>query len=224
MEYPTLAQIESKVKEDLDLEEEVFIEPTELTGLVNEAIDDAESEIHTIYEDYFKTSHTRDIESGENEQNLPEDIYAQKIREVSFSDGSNVYEVPPYRGKHSDIPLINGTAPYRYILVNKSDGIKLRLIPTPATSVTDGLTIWYLRNANKLVAQSDECDIPEAFNFIVKKTKGLCLAKENNGVVPQEAAVEIEQERIKLVNTLTNRVPDGNNEVIGDFAIYNEHA
>ena len=51
--YWTLGQIKAKVKRDLDIESEVFIQPDELIEYINDAIDEAESEIHSLYEDYF---------------------------------------------------------------------------------------------------------------------------------------------------------------------------
>ena len=46
--YWTWAQVKTKIMNDLDLNEETFIRPSELLEYCNEAIDEAEAEIHTL--------------------------------------------------------------------------------------------------------------------------------------------------------------------------------
>ena len=48
MRFWTTSEIVEKIERDCDLEEELFIQSTEMLGYINEAIDDAEAVIHTF--------------------------------------------------------------------------------------------------------------------------------------------------------------------------------
>ena len=84
MKYWTWAELKDKVQRDLDLEGEVFINETELLGYANEAIDEVERQVHTLYEDYFLTKAVISLVDGTEEYALPTDIYAFKIIHASF--------------------------------------------------------------------------------------------------------------------------------------------
>ncbi len=91
--YWTLAEITAKIKRDLDLEAETFVRPVELTDYINEAIDEAEAEIHTLYEDYFLTTAPITLVPNQEEYDLPTDIYAHKIRRMIFNNTSSIYKI-----------------------------------------------------------------------------------------------------------------------------------
>lgn len=224
MTNPTLAQIKTKVKEPLDLEEETFIEDSELTGFVNQAVDEAEATVHNICEDYFETDECLELQDGESEYDLPSDIYANKIRCIRYDDGPTKYEIERYRGKLADLSLVDDNDNYRYRLINPVGGYKLKLLPESRESSTDNVTITFLRNATTLVAETDECDIPEALNFIVAKTQGLCLAKENGGTIPADKQVDIDREKALLVESLSGRIPDENTGIQMDTDVYESHS
>ena len=69
-EFFTLGQIRTKLKQDLDLEQEQFVTASELTGYINEAIDDAEAIIHGLYRDYFLTQENLSLVNGTKEYAL----------------------------------------------------------------------------------------------------------------------------------------------------------
>lgn len=224
MSNPTLADIKIRVKEPLDLEEETFLEESELTGLINQAKDEAEAVVHNLYEDYFETDSYLCLTSGEDEYDLPFDIYANKIRCISYNNGSSKFEIERYRGKLADISLIDSNDNYQYRLINPIGGYKIKLLPASRETSQDNVTVSYLRKSNALSSDTDECDIPEALNFIVVKTQGLCLAKENGGVIPSAKQVEIDREKENLIETLSDRVPDENTEIRMDSDIYESHS
>ena len=60
----TWATLRAKIQRDLDLQDEIFITNTELLGYANEAIDEAEQEVLTIYEDYFLTNENLALVTG----------------------------------------------------------------------------------------------------------------------------------------------------------------
>lgn len=57
----TVSQMIEKIQDEMDLQEETFISETEYISYINEAIDDVESEIMTLYEGYFNTNTTLDL-------------------------------------------------------------------------------------------------------------------------------------------------------------------
>jgi len=133
--YWTLLELRDKVREDMDLQEETFISDNELNSVANEAIDQAEQEVHTLYEDYFLTDVKIPLVSGVEKYDLPGKIYAHKIRRLVFEDGSRVYKVTrigdwkkferkAIEGIHSSSTL------YDWFLVNDSQGKpQINLVP-----------------------------------------------------------------------------------------------
>lgn len=226
MQYKTYLDIKSKVNRDLDLEDEIFISDQELLDYCNEAIDEAEAEIHTIYEDYFLTKGNISLVQDQEEYDLPTDIYANKIRGIVYSDGSTIYQIP--RLRHSDkFELIELTKNYtttdfyKYLVLNTtaSSNPKLMLIPAARETASNRLVIWYIRNANKMVDDTSICDIPEFAHFIIQYIKVRCLMKEGHPNYSIEAQ-KLEKDRRLMINTLSNMVPDGDTLMEIDTDIY----
>lgn len=228
MQYKTYLEIRTKVEEDLDLQDELFIQDSELLGYCNEAIDEAEAEIHTIYEDYFLTYDYISLVNGQEEYDLPSNIYANKIRGIVYSDGATIYNVPKL--KHSDmfqlIELSNQystTDFYKYMIVNRAEGLnpKMLLVPNSREDGTNRLKIWYLRNANRMVDDTSICDIPEFSQFVVKYMKVECYKKEGHPNIAI-ATQDLEMQRRQMIATLSNMIPDGDTEIQKDLSIYDD--
>jgi len=228
--YWTLSEIREKVQKDLDIEGEVFIQPTELVNYINEAIDDAEAEIHGIYEDYFLTDYYVPLETNKNTYDLPEKIYAHKIRKIIFSNGqSKTYEVAriPESEKFSDIALterFRSTEFYRYLIKNDIAGQpQMYFVPNIREQDTGSnlMRVWFLRNANRLEIDSDICDIPEFVHFVIAQTKLRVLEKEGH---PNTAYWDGQTERLRrrMVDTLSNMVPDGETDIEPNMMHYEE--
>jgi hypothetical protein len=214
MTYQTVEQLLTKVKNDLDLNEETFITETELIGYVNAAINRAEQLILGIHEDYFLTCGDLVITDGSRNVTLPTDIYAHKLRKLFYVNGTNKYEIKRLR-QLSLIPDIEDTNDYQYVLANSlSSGVQIKLYPQAreTLTITDG--IWYLRNARTVTATSDSVDLPEASNFILQFVKNECKKKELMGEVTQTMKDDLDTEESQLVTTLTAMVPDENNEIL----------
>jgi hypothetical protein len=80
--------LQNKLTEDLDLINEPFISSDELLGYMNEAIEEAETAVHTlgIEDTYFLATDFINLVSGQSAYNLPTDIYANKIRKMFYSN------------------------------------------------------------------------------------------------------------------------------------------
>lgn len=220
----------AKVQRDLDLEEEEFIQPEELLEYFNEALREAEAEVLGIYEDYLLDSANLALAIGTSKYDLPDGIYASKIRGIIYASGSTIYEINRIRTarKFLDRALLRDASPtdyYTYIIINNSTtGIQIELSPASKETSSSNVTIWFLRKVDEIVDDADivDKDIPESINFVYAYVKAKCKQKENAGVMPPDAQAEIEQQRKLMIETLTNMVPDDDNENIKDMTFYNE--
>jgi len=218
----TWSELKEKLQDDLDLQEEQFIDEVELLAYANEAIDDVEAEIHSLYEDYFLTSQSVSTTLGSRTVALPSDIYAWKIRNFMFDSGTLHYEVFPVKSLRK-LPGIEPEENYRYIMRNDpAAGMQIRLYPIARETSSTNLTLWYIRNASVLTSDVSTCDIPEFANYVLQHVKVRCYEKEGHPNLPQAMA---ERDRLKLlmVETLENMKDDENDEIPQDFTHYEEH-
>ena len=227
MKYWTWLEIKDKVQRDLDLEGETFINETELLGYANEAVDEVERQIHTLYEDYFLTRSTITLANGTDTYDLPSDIYAMKIRSVMYRRNSDVYKISRMRdwrkieeyevsksGTHSSVR-------YGWFILNSTAGTpQIVFTPTPTESGTY-IQLWYLRNANEIINDASILDIPEAANYVMQYIKTRCYEKESHPMV-QKAVMDLQMEKDTTMATLAGMAPDNENEIEADLSVYNE--
>lgn len=228
MRYWTYGEIKDKVQKDLGLEQEEIVRTSEMMAYCNEAIDEAEAEIHTLYEDYFLTSASISLVTGTSLYSLPTNIYAAKIRGINYINNDLIYPVRRIREmdrfEDIDVTALSDTSrSYRYLLVNDSasTGMQLKLTPASRETLTNGLKVWYIRNANRMTADADICDIPEFTSFVIQYMKFRCYEKEGDPRA-QLAQGLLEQQRTQLNATLSSMVPDGDNQVEMDLTFYED--
>lgn len=230
MKFWTWAEIKAKIQAELDIQDEDFVREDELLGYANEAIDEAEAEIHTLYEDYFLTSVNIPVVTN-NEffsmSALMPNIYGDKIRRIIFvaGDGTTNYTVNRLRDwkkfeYKAQADTGTTTDLYQYMLVNDTPGVpQIMLVPKSRESGT--LKVWYLRNANRLVNETSICDIPEFINFVFSHMKVKVYAKEGNPNY-QDALERLETERQRMIAVLAARTPDAENEIEMDLSYYED--
>jgi hypothetical protein len=226
MRFWTWAEIKTKVQNDLDLAEELFITADELLAYGNEAVDEAEAEIHTIYEDYFLTKSTLTMVSGEGEIALPSNIYAHKIRGLIYRNGNTWYPVKRIRDwkkfeEYTSDVVNSSTADYKYLLLNTTAGSPKVLLSPVARESGAYLTMWHLRNANRFTTNSDVCDIPEFVSFVIQYIKVRCYEKELHPNTDKAVAI-LQQQRELMKETLSTMVPDADNTIEMDLSSYEE--
>lgn len=229
MNYFTGTQLESRVRTDLDLLDEPAVSQAEILNYINEAVDIAEANIHTLYEDYFLNKAALSLVAGTQEYSLPSDIYSDKIRAIVYHNGTEIYQVKRIRGMNvfrdlKDIDQFGSADRYRYILYNASAaaGVKISLYPTSRETSSTVMTIWYIRNATRLSAIGDTCDIPEWTPFIVSYVKMKCIMKLRDRD-PQMYISEMENLKMEMITALENRVPDDDDKIPMDMDHYFEH-
>ena len=230
MKYWEWSEIRTKIEQECDLEDEDFVRRDELLAYCNEAIDEAEAEIHSLYEDYFLKK--ADIPVVANDElfsmsSLLPDIYADKIRRLIFTEAGSTttYTVTRLKDwKKFEQKAVADTQVttdlYQYFIINNTPGNpQIMLVPRSRESGT--LTVWYLRNANRLSVDTDICDIPEFINFIFSHMKMKVYAKEGHPGY-QEALERLETERARMNAVLASRVPDAENEIELDTSAYED--
>jgi len=221
----TYLEIKTKVREDLGLSQESFISDSEMMGYCNSGINEAEKEIHSLYEDYFLRHTSYSIVSGTANYSLPTDIFANKIRSMVYNYSSSIYAIERIKEEDMFENIALGDdvdeAFYRYIIINTDATTKpqFRLVPDGKANETDAITLWYLRNANRLTGDSSVCDIPEFAEFVMQYMKWRCYEKEMHPNLTS-AAMSLEMNRKQMINTLTNMVPDDDNEIERDMTFY----
>ncbi len=231
MQYFLGSDIDTRVRTELDLIDEPGLTAAEMLAYINEAIDVAESEIHTLYEDYFLNYEDLNLVNGTSEYALPTSIFASKIRTIIYKNNNIIYEVKRITGKHVFERIqrsiyFNGQQDYEYILRNESAsaGIKLLLVPASRETASSLLRVWYYRNANRLTTLADTVDIPEFSSFIVAYIKYLISINKPGFASPEASAAQMEAHRKLMVDTLSGRTPDENTEIYIDRQFYEEHS
>lgn len=224
----TYGQVRLKVERDLHLEARNFIKPDEMLGLCNEAIDEAEAEIHSLYEDYFLNSALITFASGTEEYDLPSDIYGHKIRRFLFENGSERYTIHRLRDwKKFEIQSESNFNPdsvrYSYFITNASAGnSKIVLVPV-STHVGAFGKLWYIRQVAHVVDDASVVDVPEFANFIMQYMKWRIYEKRGASEYMAKAEGDLERQRRLMVGTLEAMVADANDEVEPDMSHYEEH-
>lgn len=224
MDLVTYSSIKTKLYNDLDLYDEDFISEAEFLGYLNEAMDDCEAVIHTLGLEsrYFLNTDTLTLVNGTADYALPSDIYANKLVKMFYINGSTKYEIFRIRNLN-EIPFVQTGEDYRYLILNLTTGVKMRLYPTPAES---GAYIqrYYMRNMRALTTStsaSNTCEVPECINFIYAHTKMRVFQKEGNPNLPKsEQDLKIQHDL--MVQTLQEMVPDENNIIEPDVSFYTD--
>lgn len=144
MDYPTLLDLKTRVKQRLDLEDEEFVVDSELTYYFREAVDYVESEIHklNIEDQYFETVQPIAIVAGIADYTLPSNIYGNKVKRIIKNKNTDIYEVRRMTGinRYTDIAtsyMYPASNILQYILINSSEKQKpvMRLVPRPDFTV-----------------------------------------------------------------------------------------
>lgn len=228
--FKTYREIENKVRRETDTQSEKFVPDTELLDYVNEAIDFCESNIHTLgaEDNYFLKDTYLPMKMGQEIFELPEDIYASKIKGFVFEDNTSPYPIQRIRGEYSytNIAFIKANENYtndyyKYIVKNPNAGenSKIQLIPRAQETNPERLRLWYIRQANRMTDFDSICDIPEFAEYIVKRVRFMIYYKEGNPLSTKAEDLMVREEK-RMIDTLSNKVPDGDNRIIADFSHY----
>jgi hypothetical protein len=145
-----------------------------------------------------------------------------------YQNGETIFPIKRVRDwkKFERMALLKqypATVEYNYIIKNPSaaDGVKLVLIPASRETSSSVVTIWYLRNANRMTLPTSICDIPEFTSFVIQFMK--CRIQEKEGHPNMATSFQIlESLRNQMRDTLRDMVPDQENQIELDMSTYEE--
>jgi len=144
----TLSQIRTQVRRDLSMDEEQFISDAEINKYINDGIDVAEAEIHTLYEDYFLDYLSLPLSVGVDTYDLPSNIYANKIRKVIYDNGSDKeYLIARIKKLEDTMSSENENSDYyKYLITNVAPST----VGTAVTAYTVGTKLVVFSADHKL--------------------------------------------------------------------------
>jgi len=239
MDYKQFSDIKTKIEMELDLETEDFIQPNEFIGFVNDAIAQAEQQIHKLglEDEYFLTKTQVSLVAGQADYNLPADVYSNKLKRIIYQVGTTIYDVVRFRSKDRFLEKAlrdqyGGTTQYyKYELRNDGPGSSTQkpvfeLSPASQETTSNALTVWYYRAANKWALTDTNgdgyCDLPEsAAQFVFAYTRYRCYDKEGHPNTP-EAKDAMMTARQDMIDVLTNMVPDEESSIDKDVSLYED--
>jgi hypothetical protein len=230
MNIKTYGELKDRVAQDLDIEDEEFVQTAELRGVANDALREAQQEINDLQEDYYKTSTAWTFVNGQAEYEYPADIYELKIREITYVNGEKRYPIKRYRDpdkamKRREAEAENiSEARYRWDHQNSAaDGPQMVLVP-PAYESGALAQIDYIRDVVEIEDDDSVMDCPSsAVTYIRERMKGHIRGKENGNTIPQDAVQAIDRAFQAMRKTLAERVPDNDTTIEPDLSHYAEH-
>jgi len=231
MNYKTYGELKLKVQRETDTEAEDFVQDDELMGYFQDAVNEAEANIHKLglEDDYFLSKASMDMTIGQSVFNLPSDIYANKIRAFYFVQQTMIFPVKRLKGRDKfmladSLRLDAGTTNYYgYILFNYGPTVNpvIELYPVSNHQGTGLLKMAYIRNAIEIEDSNSIVDIPEFYSFIIAFVKWKIYDKEGSAKA-DSAKSDLEAQRVLMVATLEQMVPDDDNEIPIDSRHYEE--
>lgn len=226
--YYTYGEMRTQIEKDLDLEGEDFIASDELMGKANKGVEDAEKILLGLYADYFLTKAPLTLVSGTSTYDLPDKIYAHKIRGITYRNGSRAYQIHRVRDwrkfQEYELNIVGGPsigAEYKWFLMNQSAGDPQIQFSPDVFEDGQFVTIWYQRRPNLFTSDDDILDIPEASNYIMQYMTVACYEKEGHPNLAK-AIIDLARERADLEAVLAEMVPDMENEIEFDLSFYAE--
>lgn len=144
---------------------------------------------------------------------------------IAYVTGDSV-QFQPGSGGTLPSPLVAGAT---YFVIAGSNGLiqiasslANALANTPITLTTVGTVYMTLQvAATQNIVNAVLIDIPEFATFIMQWVKCRCYEKEGDPRLDAASAVLVQQKK-QMVDTLTNSIPDDDDEISPDFSSYNE--
>jgi hypothetical protein len=230
--YWTWADMYVKMCRELDFagDSTDFVGEIEMREYANDAIDRAEAIIHTLYEDYFLMKDTIALVSGTETYPLPSNIYAHKIRSIIYYNGSDIYQVKQVKTWDKFLTYrynkyySSENKDYYYFIVNTTAGTPHIMFTPAAVASGSYIEVWHIRNANRLEAGANICDIPEFAQYVFDWIRERVFAKEAAGSPKhQDAMAKLMKSEKDMSDTLGFMTCDEDPIVEPDMSHYEEH-
>jgi hypothetical protein len=231
MAFRTFGDLRTQVEKELDLEDETFIQASEMIGFWNRGIAIAESHLITLglKDKYFLGRERMSIVQGQEEYDLPASLYGNKIIKIIYHVGSTFYTLMPLESKdmfenYEYLNTFSTTDYYRYLITHTTPGSqKLLLVPKAISSESNALTFWFSRSANRYTVDADICDFPAiAYEFLAAFVKEKCYEKESHVNFEGAKADRMEKEQL-MQSVLAGQISDSElSKLEADLSSYQE--
>lgn len=231
MAFKTFGELNTELINELDLQDETFIDAPELMRLWNRAVGIAEGHLITLgLRDKYLLGRVKvDLTKGFEEISLPDAVYGNKIIKIIYQVGSTIYTVKPLDSKdmfenYALLNQVSTTDIYRYMITHTNPGQeKLLIVPTPYTTQANALTIWFARNANRYFLDTDICDLPTlAYEFLNTYVTEKVYKKESHVNYEEAKNDRIEKEQL-MQSVLSGQIADNEmSKVDMDISAYQE--
>lgn len=225
MQLLTYAQMKLKLQSDYDITDERFIDEDDLVGYINEAIDDAETTIHTLHHEdkYFLCPATVSLVASTQDYALPFNIYANKIRLVTYVNGALKYKIDRIL-RLEEIDYVETTDQLRYVIINEeaTGAPRMRFYPIPAETSTN-VKLWYIRNMKRMTssaAATNVCEVPECVNFVYQHVRRSCAKKTRRTDLIEMEDSMLKQQYQAMCDALKDMTAEENNKVPMDLSSY----
>jgi hypothetical protein len=203
----------TKRQNDLELHTENCVEPDEIKQYIYDAIDDAEETIIDQFNDFFLTYQDAEIELGDTEIAVPEDIYDLRLRGIYYDRGGfnpdnttgRWYKIKKLAIEN--VATVNPLDDYRYRLVNATEGLRLDIFPPFREATTTNVRIWYIRKAIRPALDTDVLERGIKPQYILAHAKVSIMEKEGDPMLDvelQRLAVQTE----KMINSISRLTDD----------------
>lgn len=228
--YWTWSEVWAYLSAELDLEGADFVTESLAMSWANEAIDEAETIIQSLYQDYFLMPDTITLIDGQADYAPPTSLYGFKIKNLIYSGPNGVYEIVRKRNQAALVESEYRTAtedrssPYQYFILNTLPGQpKIRFDP-PAYESGPYVKAWFYRQANRLSTGSDIVDLPEFVQFVIDTLRErICFKEAAGSPRHMDAKERVEKVKSRMLNTLKELAADGAAAIEADFTHYEEH-
>ena len=218
MIYETLGEIKNKIEIEHDLKEETFISPEELRGYINDGISIIEALTVSKLGDYFMTF--SDWITIEEFNEMPDDIYANKLRKVEVRRTNGEAIKIQHNKRLLSTDQLSAT---KYMIVNRKNEKPKLMIQDAENLNPIEIRYHYIRNANRLIEDSDICDCPEiTMQHLHAFVRKRCYEKEKDPM-----AKVSESDVIAFTNlidtTLSQMIDDDSDIMVLDTEFYDEY-
>lgn len=231
MSFKTFGELNTQLEQELDIEDETFIQPAELIGYWNHAVTVAESHILTLglRDKYFLARAQLSTVLGQEELVLPSNLYANKILDLEYLNGATFYKIKPLDSSvmFENYNLLNqfsNTDYYRYMITHSTPGDeKLLLVPKARETLSNVITAWYYRSANRYTVADDICDLPAiAYLFLNRYVKEMVYGKESH-INYEGAKMERMEKEALMQSVLSGQISDNEmSKMEQDLSAYQE--
>lgn len=231
MAFRTFGDLNTELKEELDLEGEEFIDADELKRLWNRAVGVCEGHLITLgmKDKYLLGRESLSLVQGQEEYDLPATIYGNKILKIVYKVGATLYTLLPLESKdmfenYSYLNEYTTTDHYRYMITHTTPGSqKLLIVPKAQQSQAGALTIWFSRAANRYALDSDICDLPTAaYEFLNAYVTEKVYKKESHVNYADAKADRQEKEQL-MISVLSGQIADNEmSKMEPDLSAYQE--